>query len=98
MLDMAVLAESRLGWVDDAPLYRRVIVVEADLDVRLPRLVARGMTIDDARSRIAAQPDDLTRRRVADVIVRNDADLDDLRRRIGDLAPTIEAWASQPHR
>jgi dephospho-CoA kinase len=97
VLDMAVLADSRLGWVDGAALYRRVVVVEADLEVRLERLVARGMDIDDARARIAVQPDDSMRRRVADVVVRNDHDVDALTDRLHDLVPTIEAWASQMH-
>jgi dephospho-CoA kinase len=95
VLDMAVLAGSRLGWIDGAPLYRRVVVVEADLEVRLERLVARGMDLDDARSRIAAQPDDSVRRDVADVVVRNDQDVGTLTGRLHDLVPTIEAWTAQ---
>lgn len=93
VLDMAVLVGSRLGRIDGSPLYRRVIVVEASLEVRVPRLVARGLPADAARARIAAQPDDADRRRVADLVVRNDGDLDDLTRRIYDLVPTFEAWA-----
>lgn len=95
ILDMAVLAGSRLGWLDRVPLYQRVLVVEADLDIRLARLVARGMELDDARARIAAQPDDAVRRSVADVVVRNDGDLDTLTGRLHDLVPTIEAWSVQ---
>ena len=95
VLDMAVLADSRLGWIDGASIYQRVVVVEAGLEARLERLVARGMDLEDARARIAAQPDDSMRRRVADVVVRNDHDVDALARRLHDLVPTIEAWASQ---
>ena len=92
---MAVLADSRLAWLDGVPLYQRVMVVEASLDIRLARLVERGMDLDDARARIAAQPDDAARRRVADIVVRNDDDIEALTRRLHDLTPTIEAWASQ---
>lgn len=34
-----------------------VVFVDAPVDVRLARLAARGMTEDDARARMAAQPD-----------------------------------------
>jgi dephospho-CoA kinase len=48
-----------------------VLVVQADLDTRVERLVARGMTEDDARARIAAQATDEQRRAVADVVLDN---------------------------
>jgi dephospho-CoA kinase len=51
--------------------YELVLVVQADLDTRLARLVARGMTEDDARARIAAQATDEQRAAVADVVLDN---------------------------
>ena len=49
-----------------------VVVVHADLDTRLDRLVRqRGMVEADARARIAAQADDAARRAVADVWLDN---------------------------
>ena len=51
--------------------YEIVLVVRADLDTRVARLVARGMTEDDARARIAAQATDEQRRAVADVVLDN---------------------------
>jgi dephospho-CoA kinase len=49
-----------------------VVVVHADVDVRVSRLVEqRGMAEGDARSRIAAQADDAARRAVADVWLDN---------------------------
>ncbi len=48
-----------------------VLVVEADLGVRLARLVARGLPEPDARARIAAQATDEERRAVADVVLDN---------------------------
>jgi dephospho-CoA kinase len=66
--------------VQDVPLlvetgqagrYDLVLVVEADLETRLARLVLRGLTEDDARARIAAQATDEQRRGVADVVLDN---------------------------
>ena len=66
--------------VQDVPLlvetgqaasYDLVLVVEADPETRIARLVGRGMTAQDARARIAAQATDEQRRAVADVVVDN---------------------------
>jgi dephospho-CoA kinase len=48
-----------------------VLVVEADADARVARLVGRGLTETDARARIAAQATDAQRRAVADVVLDN---------------------------
>jgi dephospho-CoA kinase len=48
-----------------------VLVVEADPEIRVRRLVERGLTEDDARARIAAQATDERRRAVADVVLDN---------------------------
>jgi dephospho-CoA kinase len=66
--------------VQDVPLlvetgqagaYDLVLVVEADLETRVRRLVQRGLTAEDARARIAAQATDEQRRAVADVVLDN---------------------------
>jgi len=66
--------------VNDVPLlvetgqagsYDLVLVVEADVETRVARLVQRGLTADDARARIAAQATDEQRRAVADVVLDN---------------------------
>ena len=75
VLDMAVLVETDLG----AGQYDTVVVVEAPLTVRLARLAQRGMTEDDARARIASQASDEQRREVADFVIDNAGDIDDLR-------------------
>jgi dephospho-CoA kinase len=63
-----------------------VVVVEAGEDVRLARLAdSRGMPAEEARSRMAAQASDDQRRAVADVLLANDGDLDDLARQVGTL-------------
>jgi dephospho-CoA kinase len=48
-----------------------VLVVEADPETRVARLVQRGLTEDDARARIASQATDEQRRAVADVVLDN---------------------------
>ena len=55
-----------------------VLVVEAEPDVRVARLVARGLTEEDARARIAAQVTDEQRRAVADVVLDNSGTPDHL--------------------
>ena len=51
--------------------YDVVLVVEADPETRVARLVERGLSEDDARARIAAQASDEERRGVADVVLDN---------------------------
>lgn len=58
--------------------YDAVVVVEAPLDLRVQRLRARGISEDDARSRIAQQATEEQRRAVADYIINNSGDLADL--------------------
>ena len=48
-----------------------VLVVEADAESRIGRLVERGLTEADARARIAAQASDDERRAAADVVLDN---------------------------
>ena len=65
--------------------YDAVVIVEAPEEVRLERLVGRGMTPDDARRRMAAQASDADRHKVADVILDNSGSEDDLERQIDAL-------------
>jgi len=84
--------------VQDVPLlvetgqagsYDLVVVVQAPLPLRLERLVARGMTEDDARARIAGQATDEQRAAVADVLLHNDGTREE-------LAAQVEAlWADR---
>jgi dephospho-CoA kinase len=73
--DVPLLVESNL-----AASYDIVVVVLADEQTRVRRLVReRGLSEADARARIAAQATDEQRRAVADVVIVNDGDLDELR-------------------
>ena len=91
VLDMAVLVESDLGKLSDGRGYTEVVVVEAHADVRLERLVARGMAADDARARMAAQATDVERRAVADHVLVNDGNEADLAKRVDKLIPLLVA-------
>ncbi len=64
--DIPLLVENGLG-----AAYPLVLVVHAPVELRVERLVARGLTADDARSRIRAQADDDARRAAADVWLEN---------------------------
>ncbi len=55
-----------------------VVLVEVQPDIALRRAVARGMTEDDARARIAAQPTAAQRRQVADRVIGNNGPCGDL--------------------
>jgi dephospho-CoA kinase len=73
--DVPLLVEAGLSGA-----YELVLVVLADEDSRVSRLVAdRGMTREEAHARIRAQASDEERRAVADVLIINDGTLDDLR-------------------
>ena len=58
--------------------YEAVIVVETPPDLRLDRLVDRGLTREDASARMAAQATDEERREVATHLIDNSAGHDDL--------------------
>ncbi len=79
--DIPLLVESGM-----APLFPLVVVVHADAEVRLDRLlVRRGMDEADARARIAAQATDEQRRAVADVWLDNSGTEGELIERARDL-------------
>lgn len=70
VLDMAILAESNLG----RGLYTVVVTVEAPIELRVARAVARGMAEVDVRRRLAAQASEDERRRLAEHVLVNDGD------------------------
>lgn len=79
--DVPLLTENGL-----APLYDVVVVVDADDETQLDRLVRlRGMTEEDARARMAAQATREKRREIADIVIDNDVPLDVLQRRVKDV-------------
>jgi dephospho-CoA kinase len=81
--DVPLLAENALR-----PLYDLVVVVDASPETQLDRLVRlRGMTEADARARMAAQATREQRLGIADVVIDNDAPLEELEARVR------EVWA-----
>ena len=65
--DIPLLVENAL-----APMFHLVVIVDADVEVRVQRLVEhRGVDEADARARIAAQATEVQRRAVADVWIDN---------------------------
>jgi dephospho-CoA kinase len=85
--ELAAAAPADAVVVHDIPLlvetgqagrYELVLVVRADPEVRVARLVQRGLTEDDARARIAAQATDEQRRAVADVVLDNSGTREEL--------------------
>lgn len=79
--DIPLLVETGM-----APLFPLVVVVHADVQTRMKRLVEqRGMPEADARARIAAQAPEEQRRAIADVLLDNSGPQDDLIARARDL-------------
>lgn len=72
--DMPLLVENDL-----AGGYDVVVVVQADLELRIERLIRdRGMTAEQVRQRLAAQASDAERQAVADVVIDNSGSPQDL--------------------
>ncbi len=72
--DIPLLVESGM-----APLFPLVVIVHAEVELRLQRLIEqRGMPEADARARIAAQADDDQRRAVADIWLDNSGSQEEL--------------------
>lgn len=88
--DIPLLAENSL-----AAFYHLVLVVHADIETRVTRLVThRGMDEQDARSRVAAQASDEQRRAIADVWLDNSGDTDVLAQTVRDLwAERLQPYA-----
>lgn len=68
VLDIPLLAEAP----EFFDLVDGVLVVSADEDSRLARLVSRGMSEADVHARMACQVSDAERRDIADYVVEND--------------------------
>jgi dephospho-CoA kinase len=89
--------------IEDIPLlvetgqagdFDRVIVVQAPHEERVRRMVAdRGMTADDAESRIAAQASDAARAEVATDLIVNDADRAALASQVDALSASLDPRA-----
>ncbi|MGW2636115.1 dephospho-CoA kinase [Streptomyces sp. NPDC001348] len=90
--DVPLLAENGL-----APLYDVVVVVDADPQTQLDRLVRlRGMSEQDARARMAAQATREKRLEIADIVIDNDVPLPVLRQRVREVWDDLVGRAHAP--
>ena len=89
--DVPLLAE---GGMKDR--YEAVVVVDTDPQTQLDRLVGmRGMTEADAKARMAAQATREQRLAIADYVIRNDGDLDQLQKQVEEVWNVLAARAGR---
>lgn len=70
---------------DAARKFDFVITVEAEEDLRVSRLLSRGMFISDIKARLANQAPPQARIDLADAVIQNDGDEDHLLRQVENL-------------
>jgi dephospho-CoA kinase len=78
--DVPLLVENRLA--DD---FDAVVVVEAPLELRISRLIERGLSEAQARARMASQATDAQRRAIANYLLTNDGSSEELAAKVDDL-------------
>jgi dephospho-CoA kinase len=93
VVEVQLLAET---WSGNERPYRAVVVVEAPREVRLERLVAKGMTRDDAERRMAAQATDDERRAIATSVIENAGDLAALDEQVDAVWLDLERRRAEP--
>jgi dephospho-CoA kinase len=72
--------------VGDRLGFEKVVTVSCPESVRLDRLIRlRGMTIEDAKARIASQASDAQREAIADYVINSDCSLDELQTQVDSL-------------
>jgi dephospho-CoA kinase len=70
---------------DAAKKFDFIVTVEAAEEVRIARLLERGMFISDIKARLANQASSKSRTAIADAVVTNDGDEDHLLRQVENL-------------
>jgi dephospho-CoA kinase len=70
---------------DAASKFDFIVTVEADEDLRIERLLTRGMFITDIKARLASQAPSQARIDIADAVIVNDGDEDHLLRQVENL-------------
>jgi dephospho-CoA kinase len=88
VLEATLLVEAGYG-----PDFDLVVTVEADPETRLNRAVARGLSEEEAKSRLTAQGDGEARRAAADVRIDNDGSIEDLAREVEERGREVERRA-----
>jgi len=90
---IAVLEATKLVEAGFAPDFDVVVTVEAPVELRVARAVARGLSPTEARARLAAQADEATRRAAADEVIDNAGPLAELERSADVLAERLRRRA-----
>ncbi|PRY70421.1 dephospho-CoA kinase [Glaciihabitans tibetensis] len=94
--DVPLLVESG---ADRASQFDRVVVVHADAETRVDRLVhLRGMTEAEARSRVAAQATDEQRLAIADVVIDSSGSLEQTLEQADAFWRTLAQYGAAPQR
>jgi dephospho-CoA kinase len=70
---------------DAASKFDFIVTVEADEELRIERLLTRGMFITDIKARLASQAPSQARIDIADAVIVNDGDEDHLLRQVENL-------------
>ncbi|MDX1631461.1 MAG: dephospho-CoA kinase [Thermoanaerobaculia bacterium] len=89
VLEASLLVEA--GWAES---FEAVVTVEAPPEIRLHRAMERGLSRDEAESRLDAQGSEEARRSVADFVLENDGSLEELERQVEDLVEALGASGS----
>ncbi len=99
VLEAAVLLKWReAAGADSQPLVDRIVAVTARRELRLQRLMAKGLTEAEALSRLDRQVDEVRLRRIADFEIENNDDAHALRERVHLLAVMLRRLAADAAR
>jgi len=74
---------------DASEKFDYIITVEADIEVRKARLLKKGLYLSQIEKRIAAQATQESRESIADTVIYNDGDEDDLLRQVENLWESV---------
>jgi dephospho-CoA kinase len=74
---------------DASEKFDYIITVEADIELRKARLLKKGLYISQIEKRIAAQATQESRESIADTVIYNDGDEDDLLRQVENLWESV---------
>jgi dephospho-CoA kinase len=88
VLDIPLMAEAPS---ENARRSQRVIVVDASKETQLAHLAGKGVSLEDAEKRMAAQASREERLKLADHVVNNDGTLEELEAQVDDLWAKLRA-------